>query len=88
MFEDHRALFSPENGFWHTKEILKWAVKQLKPSGFVCLELDEEQIQNLESYIKNSKIWNLEKIIYDVFGKKRFVVVRLIGDLECFDGLN
>lgn len=74
-YEDHRALFSPNAGFSHTERIFKFAESNLKLGGFVCLELDQEQIENTSKFLEKRKSWGEVEFFKDMFGKERFVLV-------------
>lgn len=76
-FESRRALVSPEEGFWHAREILLRGRQWLKPHGFVALELDELQIDRLRACHAELG-YSIISVERDYFGRVRFVLLQLL----------
>lgn len=71
--EDHRALFSGEDGLDLIRKIILNSRNLVKKGGFVILEIDEDQTKGLVKLMIDNKY---EKFFTekDIFGKERFLI--------------
>ncbi|UUD36434.1 peptide chain release factor N(5)-glutamine methyltransferase [Mycoplasmopsis citelli] len=70
-FEPHLALFAQDNGLFFYKQILKDGWKYLNQNGMIMFEINPFQS---EFWVNMKKVFNI-KIIKDISGKERFVIV-------------
>lgn len=73
LHEDHKALFSGDDGLSLIRNIIKNSRKLVKKNGFVLLEIDEDQSNELVKLMILHKFQRFftEK---DIFGKTRFFI--------------
>jgi len=63
-WEPHEALFSPDNGLYHTKEIISFSKKRLVDRGILVLEINPLNFEYLKDYIQEKRMI-IKKQIYD-----------------------
>ncbi|VEU74971.1 protoporphyrinogen oxidase [Mycoplasmopsis citelli] len=70
-FEPHLALFAQDNGLFFYKQILKDGWKYLNQNGMIIFEINPF---HSKFWVNMKKVFNI-KIIKDISGKERFVIV-------------
>lgn len=73
LHEDHKALFSGDDGLSLIKKIIHNSRNLVKKDGFVLLEIDEDQTNELTDLMIKNKFQKFftEK---DIFNKTRFFI--------------
>jgi len=73
LHEDHKALFSGEDGLDLITKIINNSRKLVKKNGFIILEIDEDQTDKI---INLMILNNIQKYFSeaDIFGKTRFFI--------------
>lgn len=73
LHEDHKALFSGDDGLSLIKKIIENSRKLVKKNGFVILEIDEDQTNKLVDLMIVNRFNNFFTE-QDIFGKTRFFI--------------
>lgn len=73
--EPRLALLSTSDGFYFYHKIEEGARRHLKPGGVVFLEIGESQGAGVEKIFADSSHWESARVIQDLCGKDRVVVV-------------
>jgi len=73
LHEDHKALFSGDDGLGLIRKIILNSRNLVKINGFVLLEIDEDQTNQLIDLMIQNK-FNKFFTENDIFGKKRFFI--------------
>ncbi len=72
--EDHKALFTKDNGLYFIKKIITEGQKYLKPNGEIWIEFDPWQIPLIKNFLKEKGIQNY-KFWIDQYGRKRTLII-------------
>ena len=75
--EDHKALFTKDNGLHFIKKLILEAPKYLKQSGELWIEFDPWQTPLIKKFLKETNIQNY-KFWIDQYKKNRVVIIKFL----------
>ena len=80
LFEPHEGLVSGRDGLAATRALLAGARSLLEPGGLVALEIDERRAGAVQALARDHA-WSRVVVYDDLFGRPRFVLASLEGDV-------
>lgn len=81
-FEPHKALFSPDNGFFHIKDLLKKSPDILCENGMLLCEIGWTQGKKTRELTLETGMFKDIEIVKDYAGNDRLLKARLKEDLK------
>lgn len=76
--EDHKSLYSDNDGLDHIKRIIDVLPEYLSPTGFCCIEFDPWQVSLLDEYLSLQSHFTWE-YLKDQFDKDRVIKLSLLN---------
>ena len=80
QFESKTALYSPDDGIYHSMKILELCRPLLTPEGFICMELSPPLIARYRLLQSSGQLSSLGYFIHrvdeDYYGKERFIMFK------------